>query len=286
MNDPQIPLIPENFQVPQVLGITIDDPWNTRNVVAHLKNLERELGRKVFVRVVFDLEVKNPKEYVAPLTAIRPFVSGIMGEILDSFYIGDLARDVYIKRAQRYLDTLAPITVGGQKIVSIWEQNEVNGEWTGKQSDVIEKVAAVHGVIHTRGERSAICLYDDQTESWEGFSLKLPPLVRGTVDWVLMSSYPHDNEGWESTWFTAFDRLSRLYPSPTTNFLIGECGMDPEHFEKRARAQTIQHYYGQGGVIRTRHVDRFIGGGFEWYQADILPPTAQMHAEFVRAVKA
>ena len=99
-----------------VFGLTLD----AVNGLARIDTALARLCKKPTTRIVFD-EWVAATDYVQAVNEIKKY-SFVMGELLDSYYVGQYTTAQYTARAIEYLNTL------GTK-VDIWEiGNEINGE--------------------------------------------------------------------------------------------------------------------------------------------------------------
>jgi hypothetical protein len=247
-----------------IVGITLTDPWKTDKIAKKLK----QLPSKPWVRVVFD-EGVDAQEYISVLKALRPVVSGVLGEILDSQFVADISLREYEKRAASYFAHL-------RGLVDVWEVgNEVNGEWTG--NNFHEKVYSAYRSIKAMGGKVAITLYYDEKHGWMNWLSNVPAEMLVGADWALMSSYPHDVGGVEGDWQSTIATMGAAFPKALLG--IGECGKRPVEedgmppFPMKERVTCFRHYYKD--VFNFVKHPRFIGGGFCWYQTDTLGPLYQ-----------
>lgn len=240
-----------------IYGVTVDDPWRATATAAAIT----ALPRPILARVVFD-EGMAAREYVGPVRTIAG-AGGVMGEILDSFFMPGLSVDGYRARAREYVSTLGAD-------VDVWEiGNEVNGEWLGSTSSVVAKIRAAHEEVRAAGGKTAITLYyneecwaDPRNEMFAWVEANLPAELRADLDYVWVSFYEDDCNGIRPDWKAVFDRLGPLFPGSQLGF--GECGTS----RADRKVEYLRRWYG------TRpDSPRFVGGWFWWYFSDDMVPS-------------
>lgn len=237
-------------------GVTID---GIDRLDATVDALAR-LARKPTTRIVFDSGMPAA-HYLGATRAIHA-VSHVMGEILDSQFVGDVSVEAYLRRTHEYLDTLGDS-------VDLWEiGNEVNGEWLGAPQDVAAKVVGAYDLVRARGRSTVLTLYYNvgcgapaANEVFTWVQTHLPERVRTGIDYVLLSYYEDDCGGRQPRWPTVFARLGRLFPTALLGF--GEIGTtDPAR-----KLRMLARYY----TMRAPS-PRFVGGYFWWYfRQDMVP---------------
>jgi hypothetical protein len=92
--------------------------------------------------------------------------------------------------------------------------------------------------------------------------------MKAGLDWVLVSYYEDDCNGYQPDWQAEFDRLAAIFPSAQLG--IGECG---KVFPDR-KLDYLTRYY-------SMRIDnpRYIGGYFWWYfSQDMVPSTEPLWA--------
>lgn len=248
---------PPPAATPTIYGVTVDDPWRATATAAAIT----ALPRPILARVVFD-EGMAARDYVGPVRTIAG-AGGVMGELLDSFFVPGLSVDGYRARAREYVTTLGAD-------VDVWEiGNEVNGEWLGPTSTVVAKIRAAHEEVKARGGRTALTLYynedcwaDPRNEMFTWVEANLPPALRADLDYVWVSFYEDDCNGIRPDWKAVFDRLGPLFPASQLGF--GECGTN----RADRKVEYLRRWY-------TTRPDspRFVGGWFWWYFSDDMVPS-------------
>ncbi|WP_197324791.1 hypothetical protein [Ralstonia solanacearum] len=239
-----------------LFGVTVDAVDDVNGVVDALAHL----SHTPTARIVFD-EGMDAAHYAAPVAAIRR-VAYVMGELIDSSTLRMYSVRQVGERATDYLDVLAGS-------VDLWEiGNEINGEWTGRTRDVVDKTLAAYDAVKQRGARTALTLYYNEgcaeqpsraMFDWAGRNL--PARLRNGVDYVFISYYEDDCPIAPPDWNAVFARLGELFPHAALGF--GEVGT--RHAERKPAL--IAHYYG----LTIEH-PRYVGGYFWWsFRQDMVP---------------
>jgi hypothetical protein len=253
----------------RVYGLTLDNVSGLSNIISSLSGL----CKKPTTRIVFD-EWVAARYYQNPVNQIHT-VSFIMGEILDSYYMNQYNLQQYTERTQNYLDTL------GNK-VDIWEiGNEINGEWCGSTCDVIAKINAAYQIIKSKNKKTAITLYynkncwsNSENEMFRWVNNNIDQTMKSGLDYVWISYYEDDCNGYQPNWQRVFDSLHTIFPNSKLG--IGECGTNlPDK-----KALYMDHYYKL--KVNTQN---FVGGYFWWYfRQDCVPQTDSLWPVFNIAI--
>ncbi len=252
-------------------GVTVDAVDDVPGVVDALAHL----AHTPTVRIVFD-EGMRASHYAAPVAAIRR-VAYVMGELVDSSTLRQYSAPQIRARATAYVDRLGAH-------VDLWEiGNEINGEWTGRTRDVVDKTLAAYGVIQQHGGRTALTLYynegcaEDPSRAMFGWAERnLPPHLREGLDYVFISYYEDDCKIAPPDWNAVFERLGTLFPHAALGF--GEVGT---RHAAHKRAQLAQYY----GLVIAH--PRFVGGYFWWYfRQDMVPRSRPLWRELDAAFRA
>lgn len=262
---------------PFMFGVTIDDPWGDKD---QIRDALASHAIKPMTRIVFDNDVAAA-EYHDPdndVVGNIKNVSFVMGEILDSSAMEKYSVKKYLDRTKEYLDEFGDI-------VDIWEiGNEVNGEWLGSISDVIEKIEGAYDLVQewevTNGRNLTTALnlyynkscYDDNLKhemfTWVN-NANLSAEMKNGLDYVLFSYYEDDCNDvvhTEAEWQLVFDELHAIFPSSKLGF--GEVGT-----ENLAKKAEYMHRYYELDIKG----DYFIGGYFWWwYKQDCVPKTTEL----------
>lgn len=237
-------------------GVTVDAVDDVAGVVDALAHL----SHTPTVRIVFDEGMAAP-HYAAPVAAIRR-VAYVMGELVDSSTLRQYTVQQMRARTAAYVDTLG-------EHVDLWEiGNEINGEWTGRTRDVVDKTLAAYDIVKQRSGRTALTLYYNEgcaeqasRTMFDWAERNLPPRLRDGLDYVFISYYEDDCKIAPPDWNVVFERLGVLFPYAVLGF--GEVGT---RHAARKGAQ-IARYYG----LAIAH-PRFAGGYFWWYfRQDMVP---------------
>jgi len=245
----------------KVYGVTIDAISGLKNTIPALSNL----ARKPTTRIVFD-EWVAASTYVNAVNQIHP-VSFIMGELLDSYYMGQYNLSQYTSRAYEYLNAL-----GGT--VDIWEVgNEINGEWLGSTPDVVAKMDTAYHIFKAAGKKTALTLYynkdcwsNPQNEMFRWAVNNVPLHMKTGLDYVFVSYYEDDCNGLVLNWQQVIDSLGKIFPNAKLG--IGECGT----VNTANKASFITRYYNT-----TVSHPRWVGGCFWWYfRQDCVPYTSAL----------
>jgi hypothetical protein len=252
-------------------GVTVDAVDDVDGVVDAL----RHLSRTPTARIVFD-EGMGAQYYAAPVEAIRR-VAYVMGELVDSSTLTEYSAPQVGARATAYLDVLG-------EHVDLWEiGNEINGDWTGRTRDVVDKTLAAYDAVRQRGARTALpldynegCAESPSRAMFAWVEHNLPPRLRNGVDYVFISFYEDDCKIAAPDWDTVFQRLGHLFPQAALGF--GEVGT---RHASRKRA-LIARYYGL-----TVHHPRYVGGYFWWtFRQDMVPRSRPLWRDIEAAFQA
>ena len=241
-----------------IKGVTLDSIADLKDSLDALESL----GTPVVTRLVFD-EWMPASFYEDAVTRLSE-KSFVMGEILDSNYVKQYSVKQYKARIREYIKTL------GTK-VDLWEVgNEINGEWLGKSQTVIAKITSAYDEVKKAGLKTALTLYYNpdcwekpENEMFLWAEQNIPSRIKQGLDYVWVSYYEDDCNGYQPDWVEVMSRLGKLFPE--SKFGIGECGTS----DPRKKEDFIKKYY----AIHP-DVPRFVGGYFWWYfKADMVPKT-------------
>jgi hypothetical protein len=254
----------------KLYGVTLDDISKISNIVTALSNL----SVKPTARIVFD-EWVAASYYVTPVSKIKP-VSFIMGEILDSYYMKQYNLQQYTDRVNEYYNAL------GSK-VDIWEVgNEINGEWLGATTDVVAKMTSAYDIIKSKGAKTELTLYynwncwsNKNNEMFKWANTNIPARMKTGLDYVLVSYYEDDCNGYQPNWQKVMDSLHVIFPNSKIG--IGECGTT----KSTKKASYLTRYYNMN--ITTPN---YVGGYFWWYwYEDCVPNTKTLWSTFNNILK-
>ncbi|WP_297945366.1 hypothetical protein, partial [uncultured Campylobacter sp.] len=203
----------QNSKSDFIWGVTIDDGWyedaqDTSG--AKLQSIVRALQAlpvKPTVRVVMSKEI-SPREY-EPLFRRLSEVSYVMACPVDSYEMSSYKSvKSYEKRFSDAFAALAPY-------VAIWEiGNEINGEgWLGDDANFIAaKMIAAFELIHKKGAKTALTAYYtpsgvQKIEMHEWLRKFVPQDMKDGLDYLFVSYYEDDNEGFAPDWSEIFTDL-------------------------------------------------------------------------------
>jgi hypothetical protein len=259
-------------------GVTADDISNLPDLVAALA----ALPRKPTTRIVFD-ETQAPAYYAEAVPQIGA-ISYVMGEILDSAYVAQSSVAAYAKRTSDYL---AAFPTG----VDLWEVgNEINGNWLGTTSEVVQKMTTAFDLVKAAGGRTELTLYgcSDSGAEYDMFTwaaANIPARMFTGLDYVLVSYYEGDCGAPRaaSTWPGVFAQLHQMFPNAGVGF--GETGAVDTNGDDIADPTVagpyLERYYGMNVAV-----PRYVGGYFWWYFAeDMVPKTKPLFATLATAIQ-
>lgn len=243
-------------------GVTVDDVTNLTQIVASLARLPV----RPFVRIPFDPGV-SPAAYQQAINAIAK-VASIMAEPVDSSEVTGYTTRQYVARFRTYYRAF-------HARVKLWEiGNEVNGDWLGPASTVSRDIEGAYTTIHQAGGQTELtlsyepdCAGDASHDMWTWASSNIPAQLKQGLDYVLVSYYEEDCNGYRpvaAEWARVFNRLHAMFPRAKLGF--GEVGTRPADSVAGKRA-ALDSYY------RLRiPVPGYIGGYFWWYYAEDMVP--------------
>lgn len=241
-----------------IYGVTLTNPWATANSVDAIDSHDVQ----VTARIVFD-ETEAASNYRSLFNSISA-VCPVMGEILDSFYMPDFTVQQFKNRVDQYLNEFA-------NEVAIWEiGNEINGNWLGSTSSVVQKVNYAFDQVEAIGGTHALTVYYNEDchsgsdEMWSWLSNNIATRIKNGVDYVLVSWWEEDCNNLIPDWEVQFQRLGEMFPNSKLGF--SEVGS----YQNEAKRRTIMNRaYG----VEPNH-PRYIGGHFWWfYNDDCVPKT-------------
>lgn len=254
----------------RLYGVTLDDVSNISGIL----NALNHHYKKMTARVVFD-EWVAASYYTQPCAQIHN--SGfIMGELLDSYYFSQYDYNQYVSRVNEYLGALG-------NTVDIWEVgNEVNGEWLGNIDSVAAKIYAAYNLVKAQNKKTELTLYynfncwsNSRNEMFHWVNTYLPSQMKTGLDYVLVSYYEDDCNGYQPNWQKVFDSLHVIFPNSKLG--MGECGTTISG----SKASYITRYYTMN--IST---PKYIGGYFWWYYyEDCIPYTNALWDTLDNALK-
>ncbi|MCX7833374.1 MAG: T9SS type A sorting domain-containing protein [Ignavibacteria bacterium] len=242
----------------KVYGVTIDNISNLNAIRTSLRNLPK----KMTTRIVFDEWM--PATYYNTAVQTIHQVSYVMGEILDSWSFSQYNLTQYINRVNEYISTLG-------NNVDIWEfGNEINGEWLGNTTDVIQKISSAYNILKSNNKTTALTFYynyecweNPQNEMFYWIHNYLPSYMKTGIDYVWVSYYEDDCNNYQPNWQKVFDSLKVIFPNSKIG--IGECGTT----KVNKKEEYMRRYYTM--KVTTKN---YVGGYFWWYyKQDCVPYT-------------
>jgi hypothetical protein len=250
-------------------GVTVDDVSDLGPIAESL----RRLPVTATTRLYFDA-TQPPGYYAAAVGQLRK-VSYLMGELLDSSDETSVSYAQHARRVSAYLSAFGPA-------IDIWEiGNEVNGDWTGRYTDVAAKLTVAYREVAARHLRSALTLYYNkgcgdgrgELDPVEFSRRYVQPSVRKGLSYVLLSYYEDQCGGARpsaAAWTRYFASLHSLYPNARLGF--GEVGLaGPATAKTMSSARSLmRHYYGMRVPL-----PYYAGGYFWWYYAEDCVPHAK-----------
>ena len=240
-------------------GLTIDDSWEGTKRLADIVQALQRLPARPTVRIVLSKN-RSPQSYRGLFKAIHR-VADIMAQPVDS-------SSMQRYRVERYQQRFAESYHHLSQYVTIWEiGNEINGqEWIKEDPRLTAaKVASAYRYIKDKHAVAALVPYyfppNGSTLSMkEWLQAYLPDDLKQGVDYVLVSYYDDDNDGYQPNWRQVFAELETLFPEAKLG--IGECGTPSEYAPMTRKLQLFRHYYAM-----PRYTPRYVGGYFWWYWA-------------------
>ena len=249
----------------KLYGITIDDSWYDNVKIEDIIEGIKNLPVKPVVRIVMTKDIK-PKEYVSLFKKIHK-VAYIMAQPVDSFEMSSYKNvESYRKRFEDSYKYL-------KDYVDVWEiGNEVNGEEWIKESPnfTAKKIYSAYKFIKSKNAITALTPYyfppEENKISMENWLIKyIPKDMKGGLDYVFVSYYEDDNEGFQPKWKDIFTNLEKIFPNSKLG--IGECGNTSENATKKSKIKMINHYYSM-----PKYTANYVGGYFWWsWVKDCIP---------------
>ncbi|MDO5089410.1 MAG: hypothetical protein Q4D53_06450 [Leptotrichiaceae bacterium] len=240
-----------------IYGITVDDSWEgkikTEEIIAAIKAMDV----KPTVRIVMSKETP-PEKYRKLFEKIHK-VAYIMATPVDSYDMKKYNVSAYLKRFVDSYEALSEYT-------DLWEiGNEINGEnWLGKNPELISgKAYAAFRYISGNNAKTVLTSYysapREQQIPMDKWLIKyIPDDMKKNLDYVLVSYYEDDNNGYQPDWKKIFNNLETIFPNSKLG--IGECGNTRKGATTESKIKMIRHYY-----TMPKYVKNYIGGYFWWY---------------------
>lgn len=244
-----------NFQHTQIYGITVDDSWEGEEKTEQIIEAIKAMKTKPTVRIVMSKDV-SPKEYQSLFRQIHD-VAYIMATPVDSYDMKKYSKASYLKRFQESYAALADY-------VDIWEiGNEVNGDWLGNDALVAAKIYDAYKFIQSKQAESALTGYYFAPEKQKGtmeewLKRYIQQDMKENLNYVLVSYYEDDNNGYQPNWKEIFEGLAKTFPH--SGLGIGECGNTKENATIQSKVKMVTRYYSM-----PKYVENYVGGYFWWY---------------------
>lgn len=246
-------------------GITIDDAWYERVSVHEIVDAIKNMPVKPTVRVVMSFD-RSPSTYTTLFKELNQ-VAYVMASPVDSSDMSAYKDEAsYLKRFKEAYGVLS-------KYVDVWEiGNEINGiEWIQQESTlIVNKVLQVNSFIKDKGAKSAVTLYytdPSKEDMFDWMSKYFSDSWTLEIDYILISYYEDDNDGYKPDWNLVFSSLEAYFPSSKLG--IGECGNTAIDASDDSKISRIRSYYSA-----QKYSESFVGGYFWWYWVeDCIPHT-------------
>ena len=257
---------PVNREIPSPMyGITVDDGWGGTEKLAQIVDAIKAMAVKPTVRIVMSNKIAS-KEYIPIFSAIHA-VAYVLAQPVDSYYMkGYTTVESYRKRFEDAYNSLA-------EYVDLWEvANEINGEgWLGDNRQFnADKMYAAYKFIRAKGGKTVVVSYETEPEGQE-MSMQdwlqkyVPADMKQNLDYLMVSYYEDDNNGYQPDWKTVFGNLQKMFPH--TKLAIGECGNTAKTATTDSKVKMARHYY-----TMPKHTENFVGGYFWWaWVQDCVP---------------
>jgi hypothetical protein len=248
-----------------VYGVTLDDDAgiSAPKLAAQTAALAA-LPSRPMARVVADIGT-TPNDFAQSLPAVHRAADVIL-ELGDSSEMRGVAPTVYAAWVRS-------LTARYARDVDVWEiGNEVNGEWVGSPAAEMARVEAAARAVAAIGGRTMLTLYynpncwskaQNELFTWLAAG-RVPPSLERSLDYVTISYYPGDCNGYwpsPSGWQQVFDRLHARFPQASLGF--GESGTSCSCLRTAQRLALWQRYRD----VRIAG-DRYVGLGLWWTWAE------------------
>jgi len=267
-------------------GVTVDDKYDIRDsaFLPRLIDSLRHLSVKPTVRIVYTPGNKggysSATSYLDATRYIKS-VGYVFGQPVDSFYMKCFTPAEHLARFKDYVSTMG-------SLVDIWEVgNEINGEWLfGKtkgcspkalvnstsQQDVVTKMTEAYDYLKSQGKVTALTLYyntpchrpeANEMSAWA--DANIPARMKNGLDYLLVSYYEVDCNGYKPDWQTVFNQLATMFPNSRLG--ISEFGWAETKPSNAIVKDLVQRHY----AIHP-DISKWVGGGFYWeFAIDMVP---------------
>jgi hypothetical protein len=267
-------------------GVTVDNKNDIRDSAFLTKVVDslRHLSVKPTVRIVYTPGNKDgyfsATSYLDPTKQIKS-VGYVFGQPVDSFYMKCFTPTEHLDRFKDYVTTLGPL-------VDIWEVgNEINGEWlfgetkdcspkalvnSTSQQDVVTKMTEAYDYLKSQGKVTALTLYynspchrPEANEMFAWANANVPARIRNGLDYLLVSYYEVDCNGYKPDWQRVFSQLATMFPNSKLG--ISEFGWSETKPSNAIVRDLVQRHY----AIHPGS-SKWVGGGFYWeFAIDMVP---------------
>ncbi|WP_067143229.1 hypothetical protein [Oceanivirga salmonicida] len=243
-----------------IYGITINDSYDENIEIDEIVNAIKDMPVVPTVRIVMSYDIE-PEEYLEVFKKIHS-VAYVMAEPVDSYVMNKYTNvKDYIKRYEKSYEILSPY-------VDIWEiGNEINGDWLGdNQKLIVNKMIAAYNFIREKGAVTALTSYyivpdKNENKMLDWLEKHVPKNMKDGLDYLFVSYYEDDNNGYNPNWEKIFLEVSERFPKQKIG--IGECGISNNNSSLEEKLKIINKYYGM--PVYTKN---FVGGYFWWYWVD------------------
>ena len=276
----------QTFMPEPIHGVTVDNKNDIRDSAFLVKVLDslRHLSVKPTVRIVYTPGNKDgyfsAASYLDPTRQIKS-MGYVFGQPVDSFYMKCFTPAEHLNRFKTYVTTLAPF-------VDIWEVgNEINGEWlfgdtkdcspkasvdSTSQADVVAKMTEAYDYLKSQGKVTALTLYYNTpchrpaaNEMFTWAIANVPARMKNGLDYLLVSYYELDCDGYKPEWQRVFSQLAAMFPNSKLG--ISEFGWSETKPSNAVVKDLVQRHY----AIHPS-VSKWVGGGFYWeFAIDMVP---------------
>lgn len=255
----------DNFVNSKIYGVTIDDSWYDNIKLSSIIKAIKDMPVKPTVRIVMSKDT-HPLRYLDMFKKIHE-VAYIMATPVDSYEMK------YYKTVQSYKKRFIDSYEILSSYVEIWEiANEINGEgWLGDDIDlIVNKMKSAYDYIHGKGALTALTPYyaslkNQKMQMNKWLKKYVPKNMKENLDYVLISYYEDDNDGFLPNWSNVFAQLQNIFPNSKLG--IGECGNTALNADYKSKTKMVKYYYNM-----PKFTKNFVGGYFWWnFVQDCIP---------------
>ena len=239
----------------KLYGFTIDDSWYDEVKIEDIIEGIKNLPEKPTVRIVMSKDIKA-KDYVSLFKEIHK-VAYVIAQPVDSFEMNKY------KNVESYKNRFEDSYRYLKNYVDIWEiGNEVNGEEWIKENPkfTAKKIYSAYEFIKSKNGITALTPYYFPPEgnkiSMRNWLKKyIPADMKNGLDYVFVSYYEDDNDGFQPKWEDIFKNLEKTFPNSKLG--IGECGNTAKNATNQSKIKMINHYY-----TMPKYTPNYVGGYF------------------------